>query len=424
MDTIVKLNMRKRKILLTSFLSMALVFFTVSCSSSSDNNEDNPGTGGGSETKELTAAEVKQSLESTAQELLGKINASDFNEFSSMLNGIKYAKSDAVSEWFEACGKACEVSTSDTEYKYLIKAANFVGEFELQNGVWKQTKKGGDHLSFSFADKDNNKCLLTLKASADGTEIHHDVFDNEYWRYDYNSGTSVKYRYEYRFMLPKQIDATLTRNGEVRSSVSITSNVKTGKEVDLTKDEVEITSNAQIGAYKVVVSKVAFNAGKSAEANATISKNDETLISVSANATGNIDNELKGSYGNANVTVDILGKAKVVATVSDVSMLIENVKKAMDNDKNETQFKQCLDNANKLIDAKLYVNNSAQANAKVYLAAVGSGSGNYKYWSPELWLEFTDESKYSYSDYFNENSFKGVVDKVQSIVDDFVKMFE
>lgn len=40
MDTIVKLNMRKRKILLTSFLSMALVFFTVSCSSSSDNNEE------------------------------------------------------------------------------------------------------------------------------------------------------------------------------------------------------------------------------------------------------------------------------------------------------------------------------------------------------------------------------------------------
>lgn len=425
--------MKRKNFLLVSFLALAMAFSVASCSSS-DDPENNSGNGtetpgGGNDTpdtpgtnKEFSAAEAKQNLEATAQKLLGKMNVNDLQEFKTMIDGVDYEDGSEVSKWFEACGDASTFSTSDYGTKYLIKASKFVGEFTLQNGVWKQTQKGGDHLSFIFNDKQGNKCVLTLKASKEGTEIHHDCFDDEggYW----DGYKWQEYKDEYRFVLPKKMELTLSRNGEVRAMTTINTEVKTAGEIDLTKDEVELSSVTQIGAYKVEVNKAAFKAGKNAEANAVISKDNETLITVTASATGEIDNNLEGTYGKVSASVDILGKAKVVATFSDVDMLIKNLDKADENDGNESQFKQYLDNANKLVDAKLYLDNSSKSCAKVYLAPIEDGYGSYKYWDAEPWLEFSDGSKYSYSDYFNEKSFKTVVDKVQSIVDDFINMFD
>lgn len=413
---------------------MAMTFSVASCSSSSDDPENIPEIpGGGTETPgggndnpggntELTAAQAKQKLDATAQELLGKINVNDLQEFKTMIDGIDYEDGSEVSKWFEACGDASMVSDSEEGTKYLIKASNFVGEFTLKNGVWKQTKKGGDYLSFIFNDKNGKNCVLTLKGSSDGTLIHHDCFDNEggYW----DGYKWQEYKDEYRFILPKKMELTLSRNGDVRVMTTINTEVKTAGEIDLTKDEVEISSVTQIGAYKVEVNKAAFKAGKNAEAKAVISKDNEKLITVTASATGNIDNNLEGTYGKVSASVDILGKAKVVATLSDVDLLIQNLDKADENDENESLFKQYLENANRLIDAQLYLDNSSKSCAKVYLAPIEDGYGSHKYWDAEPWLEFSDGSKYSYSDYFNEKSFKTVVDKVQSIVDDFIKMFD
>lgn len=448
----------KRKIFIASVFTLSFMTFVASCSSSSDSDEpqkpgtetpgggsgsggsDNPGGGdtpggndnpGGNEnpgTSEISAAEAKQSLESTAQELLGKVRASDFKEFQDLKEGIRYNEDDAVSDWFEAATDACEISASDNDYKYLFKAANFVGEFELKNGVWKQNKKGGDHLTFIFPDVKGNKYNITLKASSDGTEIHHDSFDYKdyYWDYDYLNGeyVYVKNKEEFRFIMPKQIDVTLTRNSEVKSTVSVTSSVKTGKEVDLTKDEVDITTKATIGAYQVYVSKAAFKTGKNAEAKAVISKDDESLITIQASASGNIDNNLEGTLGKAALLVDVLGKAKVVATIEDVDMFVENIDNADKNYDNQSLFKQYIDNANKLMNAQLYLNNSSKSCAKAYLAPIEDGYGSYKWWETELWLQFADDSKYSYDQYFNGDKFKSVVDKVHEIADDFVHMFD
>lgn len=424
--------MKRKNFLLVSFLAMAMTFSVVSCSS--DDPENIPEIpGGGTETPgggndnpggntELTAAQAKQKLDATAQELLGKMNVNDLQEFKTMIDGVDYEDGSEVSKWFEACVDAFEKSDSEEGTKYLIKASNFVGEFTLKNGVWKQTKKGGDHLSFFFNDKDGKNCVLTLKGSSDGTLIHHDCFDNEggYW----DGYKWQEYKDEYRFILPKKMELTLSRNGEVRAMTTINTEVKTAGEIDLTKDEVELSSVTQIGAYKVEVNKAAFKAGKNAEAKAVISKDNEKLITVTASATGNIDNNLEGTYGKVSASVDILGKAKVVATLSDVNLLIQNLDKADENDENESLFKQYLENANRLIDAQLYLDNSSKSCAKVYLAPIEDGYGSYKYWDAEPWLEFSDGSKYSYSDYFNEKSFKTVVDKVQSIVDDFINMFD
>ena len=100
-----------------------MTFSMVSCSSSDDSDvpgtenpgggTENPGggsdnPGGGSGTADMTAAQAKQSLEATAQELLGKMNVSDLQEFKNMIDGVDYEDDDAVSRWFEACGDASD----------------------------------------------------------------------------------------------------------------------------------------------------------------------------------------------------------------------------------------------------------------------------------------------------------------------------
>lgn len=413
----------KNKSILVSLLSMAVMFFAACGDSSNDPVDPNPGggnEGGGTETI-VTAAQAKQSLDRTSQELLSKISANEFEEYKQMMDVDVSDKAGVIKDWFEACVEACEINANPDNH--LWKAANFVGEFELQQGTWVQTKKGGDHLSFTYYDAQQKKCVITLKASAEATEIHHSVFDEEDWVWI--GGQATVTRYENRFMLPKQVDITATREGKNMGTVSVTSNVKTGKEVDLSKDEVDVTSVVTIGAYKAEVKKAVYKAGKTAEAKVVFSKNGEELITLEGNGNGNITpSGEKSEFGQINITMNILGKAKFVYKILDGNLYYNNLSKADDNDGDESMFKLFVENANKQVDAKLYLDGSVSPAAKIYLAPyLEEEYGSYKYWDYEYWLEFTDGSKYSYEDYFNEQHFKTVSDKIQSLIDDFKNLF-
>lgn len=361
-------------------------------------------------------------MDRTSQELLSKISANEFEEYKQMLDVDVSDKAGVIQDWFEACVEACEIKANPDNH--LWNAANFVGEFELQQGTWVQTKKGGDHLSFIYHDAQQKKCVITLKASAEATEIHHSVFDDEDW--EWTGSQEIVTRYENRFMLPKQIDITATREGKNMGTVSVTSQVKTGKEVDLSKDEVDVTSVVTIGAYKAEVKKAVYKAGKTAEAKVVFSKNGEELITLEGNGNGNITpSGEKSEFGQINITINILGKAKVVYKILDGNLYYNNLSKADDNDGDESMFKLFVENANKQVDAKLYLDGSVSPAAKIYLAPyLAEDYGTYKYWDYEYWLEFTDGSKYSYEDYFNEQQFKTVSDKIQSLIDDFKNLFD
>ena len=413
----------KNKSILVSLLSMAVMFFAACGDSSNDPVDPNPGggnEGGGTETI-VTAAQAKQSLDRTSQELLSKISANEFEEYKQMLDVDVSDKAGVIQDWFEACVEACEIKANPDNH--LWNAANFVGEFELQQGTWVQTKKGGDHLSFIYHDAQQKKCVITLKASAEATEIHHSVFDDEDW--EWTGSQEIVTRYENRFMLPTQIDITATREGVTKGAVSVTSHVKTGKEVDLSKDELDVTSVVTIGAFKAEVKKAVYKAGKTAEAKVVLSKNGEELITLEGNGNGNITpSGEKSEIGQINITMNILGKAKFVYKILDGNLYYNNLDKAYDNDGDESMFKLFVENANKQVDAKLYLDGSVSPAAKIYLAPIlAEDYGSYKYWDYEYWLEFTDGSKYSYENYFNEKQFKTVSDKINSLIDDFKNLF-
>ncbi len=413
----------KKKHFILPVLAAAMMLFAACGSDDDPTNDDNGGGGGGStEVPAMSASQAKQSLQSTANDLLAKINVKEFEEFKQMLDAVDIEESDAVSDWFDAAKEACKIEVSNADEVHLWKASNFVGAFELQNGVWKQTRKGGSDLTFTFNDTQGKKCVMIVKASDEATKIHHESFDEEDW-----DSEGYTMRYVNQFMLPKTVSVTLTRDGKTRAAVVVNADVKTAGEIDLGKDELEVTSVITVADFQVNVSKASYKAGKTAEAKAVVSKNGETLITVVADGKGSYSSKDEDfTVGQMNATVDILSKAKVVAAVSDVEMLNSNLEKADENDENETLFKQYVDNANKLINAKLYLNGSANSSAKLFLAPVPvEYSWAYgKYWDCETWMEFSDGSKYSVDSYFNEKDFKSVVDKIESIIDDFKDLFE
>lgn len=133
----------------------------------------------------------------------------------------------------------------------------------------------------------------------------------------------------------------------------------------------------------------------------------------------------KSEFGQINITMNILGKAKIVCKILDGTLFYNNLDKADSNYNNESTFKLFIENANKQMDAKLYLDGASSPAAKIYLAPyLDEEYGNYKYWDYEYWLEFTDGSKYSYEDYFDEQNFKTVSDKIQSLIDDFKNLFD
>ena len=375
----------------------------------------------------MSASEAKRSLQSTADDLLAKIKVNELENFKDIFDAAEkwgVQEGDPIAAWFEAAKGACLISSNKYKEYYLWKAANFVGEFTLNDfGEWTQTKKGGDMLVFKFDDANHKPCVLTVVASAGGTEIHHNSFDKKEWDWKFENGYYQEFETvtkENRFILPKQTKVTLTQNGAKKVDVTVNADVKTGKEVDFTKDVINVTSTMVVNDYTIVVQKASYIAGKSADAKATISKGKETLITISGSATGNVTTTGEGStLGKTSISVNVLNKAKFVANIDDVELLNQNLDKASNcwNDKN--QLDRYLSNANKLFKGGLYLENSSNSSAMLYYKSVADDG----YWDYETMLKFADGSEYSVDSYFNEKSFRRVVNTVEAIIEDFREMF-
>ena len=148
------------------------------------------------------------------------------------------------------------------------------------------------------------------------------------------------------------------------------------------------------------------------------------MITVSGNAAGNITSDGDNSSVNkATISVDILNRAKFVTVIDDVDLLNENLDKADECYSDKSRMDKYLANANKLIHADLYLDNSANSSASLFFKSVSDNDYYAQYWTYEWVMKFADDSEYSVDSYFNEKSFKTVVNTVEGIIDDFCSMF-
>lgn len=415
----------KKNCLLMLFMALIAAMSVMSCS---DDKEESGGNaeGGATGGQVLGGNDQKAQLEATAKELMSKINAEDFRNITDLFNYVDDNSHDesVVEDWFDACKETCKLSGSTrSDKKYLYKASNFCGQFELQNHKWVKTGTAA-YLQFKFWDSSNRECILKATWSESGTKVHHEVFDEEDWNYPYGEEYT-----ENSFFVPNTINVTLTQAGAQLASATVNTNITAvNGEADLATSSATVSTTLNVNNYSIVVDRVQFNGGRNAtgSVSATFTKAGETLVTMSLNGTGDTTNEENLKAGQVTVNTDILGQVQVRGTVSDIESLRNALDEADENSYDETAFKAAIDRANGLIDVNLYFNGSGSPSS--YMKLYASKDNSYYYeeeWEYEPVIMFSDDSGYStFDDYFADGSFDDVADMFERLVDDFTDLTE
>lgn len=392
--------------------------------------DDEPGGGSGNQILDLD--QQKAELKNTANELMGMFRAADFNRISDLGHYVDNNTDDGsvVEDWWESCVDACEMPAAGNDIMNLYRASNFYGQFELRNGRWQQTASDVNYLEFRVTDASGQLCVLHLECSGQETTIHHEEFDDEDWYYYYDNGNyySVVTRIENRFVIPERINITLTQGSETLASVMVNTNLtlqSADGEFNYKTDRADVSAQVSAADYTVTVDRVMFNAGRDAEVQAVLSKGGMTLLTVSATANGNLDNDddLQGSIPTVNL--DILGRVRLGGTISDVDELATAMDEADNNSYNEAAFRAALDRANGYIDMGLYFNGNGSPSANVILYPFYEDDYYYgTEWYYEPAIMFSDGSSYSLATYFDEEYYDSVITQFTDLVNSFIHLVD
>ena len=421
-----------------------------------------------SKNEAMTPLEQKEYLDVIARGFMDKTPASDFNEISKLCNHISNTYTDnydwdEVGDWgseiFESLKESLGTTDKEqekdswgeynyiyTNYKALVMASNFKGQFKAIGNKWELSK--ADDLQFIFSDQYGKECVLKLETSGNVKKVFIGNIDE--W-VDYNSDYTNDYyisndyydRTQLTVGVPENIVVTLTQGGSQVVKVTVKLNIGdlSNDKFDLSKNQLTASTLVELNnGYKFNVSQVAYNGNNKTSVSFDMSKNGESLASVAfssdisgipscnidAMVSGNIDEE---DFNNSNmknvyVKLDIMGKLQIQGTLSDVRKFTDYINEADDNDDDEKTFKSYVNQANSLANFNLFYDGKSTKQATVTLEAFEEESWNgMKYWYMEPMLNFYDGSSYSTFDaFFNDKDFKSVIDAFEKLADNYASL--
>lgn len=421
-----------------------------------------------SKNEAMTPLEQKEYLDVIARGFMDKTPASDFNEISKLCNHISNTYTDnydwdEVGDWgseiFESLKESLGTTDKEqekyswgeynyiyTNYKALVMASNFKGQFKAIGNKWELSK--ADDLQFIFSDQYGKECVLKLVTSGNVKKVFIGNIDewvdyNSDYKNDYYISNDYYDRTQLTAGVPENIVVTLTQGGS--QVVKVTAKLNIG---DLSNDKFDLSKNQLTAStlvelnngYKFNVSQVAYNGNNKTSVSFDMSKNGESLASVAfssdisgipscnidAMVSGNIDEE---DFNNSNmknvyVKLDIMGKLQIQGTLSDVRKFTDYINEADDNDDDEKTFKSYVNQANSLANFNLFYDGKSTKQATVTLEAFEEESWNgMKYWYMEPMLNFYDGSSYSTFDaFFNDKDFKSVIDAFEKLADNYASL--
>ena len=333
-----------------------------------------------------------------------------------------------------------------TNYKALVMASNFKGQFKAIGNKWELSK--ADDLQFIFSDQHGKECVLKLVTSGNVKKVFIGNIDEWVdYNYDYSNDYYISNDYYDRTQLtvgvPENIVVTLTQGGSQVVKVTVKLNIGdlSNDKFDLSKNQLTASTLVELNnGYKFNVSQVAYNGNNKTSVSFDMSKNGESLASVAfssdisgipscnidAMVSGNIDEE---DFNNSNmknvyVKLDIMGKLQIQGTLSDVRKFTDYINEADDNDDDEKTFKSYVNQANSLANFNLFYDGKSTKQATVTLEAFEEESWNgMKYWYMEPMLNFYDGSSYSTFDaFFNDKDFKSVIDAFEKLADNYASL--
>ncbi len=421
-----------------------------------------------SQNEAMTPLEQKEYLDVIARGFMDKTPASDFNEISKLCNHISNTYTDnydwdEVGDWgseiFESLKESLGTTDKEqekdswgeynyiyTNYKALVMASNFKGQFKAIGNKWELSK--ADDLQFIFSDQHGKECVLKLVTSGNVKKVFIGNIDEWVdYNYDYSNDYYISNDYYDRTQLtvgvPENIVVTLTQGGSQVVKVTVKLNIGdlSNDKFDLSKNQLTASTLVELNnGYKFNVSQVAYNGNNKTSVSFDMSKNGESLASVAfssdisgipscnidAMVSGNIDEE---DFNNSNmknvyVKLDIMGKLQIQGTLSDVRKFTDYINEADDKDDDEKTFKSYVNQANSLANFNLFYDGKSTKQATVTLEAFEEESWNgIKYWYMEPMLNFYDGSSYSTFDaFFNDKDFKSVIDAFEKLADNYASL--
>lgn len=407
----------------------------------------------------MSADEQKEYMQQVAQEFMNLTPASDFKDMAELGKYIdktylrKYEWDD-VGEWAKNIFKASRESLGDTEkrtswgsyvyhnYKALLIASNFYSHFTANNGRW--IREDADDLQFIFTEQRGLPCVLKLVTSGNTKDLVLVNFkDHVGDDYDYNTHSYIDYydKTKCTIRVPENIELSLTVAGSpvLKTTVKIDLSSVTPDEFNLAEDNLVVSTSVDLAnGYKADVSNVTYQANAKVIAQATVSKNGTSLVTVSVssdisgipsvNVSAFTDSDFdpddyntdKANAKNAFAKIDVLGKIQVQGKCSDVRKFADYLKKADDANEEESEFKSYINQANGLIDFNLFYNNSAVKQATIKLEPFQKSSWNRTKWEFEPIMVFFDGSSYStFKAFFNSDDFESVINQFEDLLDDY-----
>lgn len=392
----------------------------------------------GGEGTELTPDQNKQKLESIGLETIGKINAADHAELLKTMDAFsecvdrgdleleRREEFDIVAELLGNIRSVCAksnlggmVNFTSTNYD-LYKLAEYYGiyTYDAQNEEWIFATNDNDtKLEFNFSANGES---AVIKVAASGNESMVEIDDDN------------------AVMVPENVEAIISKGGKELCKLSVALKVSdAAKTANITA---QLSANGYVFLVKTNASKTA------ATADFTLDKNNETLISATADLAGvnmtdkdaiedAADNDnIQDLFKSANVTVNIINEATVKASCSNFTNLINLLNDLDDRYSWKQQYakeynEKVAEAYNKYIDAKLYYTSDAViANFKMQVYYDEDDyyydyeSGTYPapmvkgLYGTEAAIVFTvDDSAYSFDSYFDEISFNDLINSAEAL---------
>lgn len=400
---------------------------------------------GSTETKKpLTPEDQKVKMEEVAQEFMDKYPADTFEDFFGLSKRFAEKYFDYDYDWdgfFMYCeekgedmysyfedvdyvdGKYCYETTTDI----VVMLSNLNGKVVLgENSVSCSDNKG---LSVEFS-LDGKDYVAELSFSGKKTVVNYSFFEVYDGYYDYYEDT-----YNVEVEIPETISLKVTENGKTYAEITWTFSFSISDEgVNLNKDSMHVSTSIKIDDNEMTIKKTGYDSAKNkAMAGVSLKKGSETVLDAEFSADVDVNLveeddvislEVKMTK-NADFYIDILGEMQIKGKCSDMIALagyVENFLEAED----EAAIKRILDDINGAIDLGLYYNGSSKKTADVVMDFYVYYD---EYWDEEFMeiepiLVFDDGSRYSFYEYFDEESFAGVIDSFELWIEMYETMLE
>lgn len=351
----------------------------------------------------MTVEEQKGKLDNVVSLLIGEIDTEEIKEANDLLTyamnhyvvSKDYNIGGLTTKYVMGLVKCQDRSLSDVG-GYFLKLAAFTGKFKATENGWTDAGQSDD-VEMTFLDENGLECTLVLKASDD------------HYRYDNNKKIND---IPCIYAIPKQIEATLTRDGKQMASVVVNPVVKgEGGQDAIMANDIMGTLRFRSNSYDILFEKTDISGAEGCALNTTINlgavKTFKTTLTTEkplyTKDTTVADSVVLTPGNPAKLHIDLLGMVVADGNITDLKAVTDFLNEARRNNTDQEAFKAALGKVNGCINIGVYYDNSDERMASLILTA---GVDRDQTTGKEVWniqpaIYFNDGTSYLLSDMFS-----------------------